>query len=93
VQKYGLTPRTLGLRTLGGAHFYYNGFLIYCCDSGFWSAHVTMTQEDFYTFVPTGPWGIRRFFRSYEAAHELETTYGYLPFWHSETWFDRFYSY
>jgi hypothetical protein len=47
--------------------------------------------EDFYTFAPTGPFGVRLLFEAYAAANELQTTYGYLPFWHSETWNDKFY--
>ena len=77
---------------LGGAHFYYSGTMILNPSSGTWRVNVSMSQNDFYSFSPTGFLGWRLADSVYRAANELETKYGYPPFWHTETWSDAFQS-
>jgi hypothetical protein len=69
--------------------------MVYCCSFKKWLVHVTMTQEDDYDFSKTSVWiipGVRNRSSYYKAANELQMTYGYPPFWHSETWDDKFWS-
>jgi RHS repeat-associated protein len=80
------------LRALGGAHFYYTGSMTLCCSGAIegWSADVTMSQEDNYTFAPLGRLQYRRLVPSYMTARDLEINHGVKPFVHTETWKDNF---
>lgn len=81
---------------LGGGHFFYKGLMTVQCkkDGTYkWSVNVNITQEDKFTFSPTGSLGIpyiRLISDDYFAAHVLQEVYHVSPFRHHETWFDHF---